>query len=208
MLIKVLPSKQQLLQWSRDIHGILWQEFAPHHFKEMKRLFDSHQWDFDPKTGEIRIGSGFGWRGQFAISGQPFRNTRTVEGTNHILDVGIRNQTQTATWYFVPFSADATPATTWTAANFNSNATEQTNYTEATRQAAAWAAAASSAIATSADTTITADTGGMTIFGAGLMSVNTKSATTGVLLAAGRLASSITYPAASTCDLSYTVTLS
>lgn len=208
MLIKILPSKQQLLQWSRDLHGALWREFAPRDFKEMKRLFDNHDWEIDPDTGAIRFGTDFGWAGQFAINGIPWKNTRTVEGSVHLLDVGLRAQTQTSTWYFTPFSADATPATSWTAANFNSNATEQTNYTEATRQAATWAAAASSAISTSTDTTITADTGGMTIYGAGLMSVNTKSATSGVLLAAGRLTSSITYPAASTCDLSYTVTLS
>lgn len=92
-----------------------------------------------------------------------------------------------AAWYLAPFAGSNSPAGSWTATNFASNATEITSttegYTESTRQQANFGSAASGAIdsyTTKAHFTIaTAST--LVVTGLGLVSSNTRGGTSGVL---------------------------
>jgi len=128
------------------------------------------------------------------------------EGLDDLLDVWLGNGTQSATWYIAPFSGNITPANTLTAATFDGTATEFTNYDEAARVTWADDAVSGQAIsnaAVKADFTMSA--GGGTIYGAGLLSVSTKSAVTGKLAAATRFGSSRTLAVSDILTVQYTL---
>ena len=86
-------------------------------------------------------------------------NLVPTEGLNHMLGVTLHNDARFATWYVAPYSGAVSPAANWTAANFTATASEITSntegYSQSVRQTAVFAAAASSAIVTSADATFT-----------------------------------------------------
>lgn len=117
------------------------------------------------------------------------------QGLNHFLNVGLRGENVISTWYMAPFAANVTPAANLTAATFASTTTEFTNYDESTRQT--WTSDAASTAQTLANAaapalfTIGADSQ-TTIYGAGLISAQAKEATSGVLVAAGRLPTALT----------------
>lgn len=114
------------------------------------------------------------------------KNLITNEGLNHILNAVLHAATQITTWYVGVFEANATPLATWTGANVAANATESTAYDETTRPAyveAASTAQSTTNLATPAQFTINAT---KTIYGAFLISTNTKADTAGVLLAAAK----------------------
>jgi len=109
----------------------------------------------------------------------------------------------------VPFSGNVTPVATWTAANFTANATEWTAYDEATRVAYVEAAASSQSItnsASKADFTSSSDT--QSVWGAGLISVSTKSAVTGSLLGAAKFGAVRSLDTADVLSIGYTISLS
>lgn len=109
------------------------------------------------------------------------------QGILHIINVALDQASANAAFYIAPFGGNVTPAATWTAANFTSNATEFTNYTETTRVLWANDVVAANAIGnTTTPALFTMNTGGGTIRGAALISIATKNATTGVLIAAAR----------------------
>lgn len=117
-------------------------------------------------------------------------NLITTEGLNHILGVALAQASQKLAFYIAPFTANVAVAGTWTGANFTTNSTEFTNYDEATR--VLWDKGSVSAGAvgnTLSPALFTIGTGGGTIRGVGLLEASAKSATTGVLIAAARLAS-------------------
>lgn len=137
---------------------------------------------------------------------EPDKNRVVNQGLNDLLDVYLRNQSQTAAWYVALFSGNVTPQATWTAANFASNATEFTNYTESTRVAYTPAAAASQSIDNTANRAVfTADTGGGTVYGAALLSASGKSATTGKLFSSARFATPKVLDEADVLNVAYTV---
>jgi hypothetical protein len=143
--------------------------------------------------GEILINKmGLKWAGHWEtqIGDDPWSidpNIVVDEGILHILSVALDQGSANAAFYVVPFSGNVTPASTLTAATFTATTTEFTNYDEATRVLWSNDAAASNAIGnTTTPATFTIGSGGGTIRGAGLISVATKSATTGVLIAAAR----------------------
>ena len=120
-------------------------------------------------------------------------NLVTAEGILHTLGVTLNNATRFATWYIAPYSGAVSPASTWTAANFASTATEITSnsegYSEAIRQTAVFGTPATNAIATTANATFTiACTTSINLNGVGLLSSNVKGGTTGVLMSAFRFA--------------------
>lgn len=139
----------------------------------------------------------FAWRLAWAVWGPQLKITRVVEdgisirngattqGMNHLLDVGFRNQTATATWYATiinnaAFSAVAVGDTAASHAGW----AEWTGYNESVRQTWSPAAAAAGSIANSSAMTFTNNSGSsVTIRGVAIFSVSTKGATTGILWA-------------------------
>jgi hypothetical protein len=111
------------------------------------------------------------------------------QGIMHFLGATLDQVTQNSAFYIALFGGNVTVVSTWTAANFTSNSTEFTNYTESNR--VLWANDAAAANSIGNDTTpavFTIGSGGGTVRGAALLSVATKSSTSGVLIAAARFA--------------------
>lgn len=119
-------------------------------------------------------------------------NLITNQGLNQILNTMLPPGgafVQITQWYIAPFSGNVTPDATWTAANFVATATEFTAYTAGTRQALTIATAATAqTTGNSANkASITFDVGGpFNVYGVAVLSSATKSASTGVMLAATR----------------------
>lgn len=132
------------------------------------------------------------------VNGEDMRqdhNMWVTEGRNHALDVVFGSGTQSTTWYLAPFTGNVSVASTWTAANFASNATENTStsegYTNATRPAWTINGAASSGSVTnsSSPTTFTfASASTVTVRGIGFLTTNTRGGTSGKLMSASRFA--------------------
>lgn len=126
-------------------------------------------------------------------------------GLNHLLDVGFRNQTQTATWYMglinnSGFSALAAADTMSSHAGW----TEFTTYSESVRSTWTPAAAASRSIqnTTAVEFTIT---GTGTIKGVFLTTVDTKGGTTGTLWATASFASTVSVVNGDVLKVTYTI---
>jgi hypothetical protein len=135
------------------------------------------------------------------------RNLVTNQGLDYLLNV-LRNQTQIAAWYVIPFESDSTPAAgnTYATPSF----TECTTYTEANRPA--WTIVAPSAqqltnTASKARFTFNAS---KTIYGAALVGGGTGATTKGntagggTLLCASRFATSKAVESSDTLDVTYT----
>lgn len=140
-------------------------------------------------------------------------NLVVTEGLTHMLGVTLNQVTPIPTWYFGLFSANVTPVSTWTAANFTANATEITSntegYSETTRQAFVEAPAAAASInntASKAAFTIATATS-ITVWGAGLLSLNTKGGVTGTLMSAAKFSAARTLYNTDVFNLGYTLTL-
>lgn len=141
------------------------------------------------------IGLGGVWSGQIIRNGEvidefEYSNLIVNEGLNHALDVVLHGSTQVATWYIGVFEGNYTPVATVTAATITSASTECTAYDETTRVAYVEAAASSQSTTNSASKATFTFNATKTIYGAFLVSVSTKSGTTGTLLSAARFASS------------------
>ena len=112
------------------------------------------------------------------------------EGLDHILSVIFNAGTQVTTWYVGIFEGNYTPLSTDTAANITANSTESTAYTEANRVTWTEAAPSSQQITNSASKATFTINATKTIYGAFLVSTNTKSGTTGTLMSASKFAAS------------------
>lgn len=159
---------------------------------DLRRLLRNgrYEWSDD---GVLLVGTaGFKNRCLHRVDGGPWvadTNLATIEGKNHFFDVVMHGTSAIGTWYVAPFSGNVTVLDTWTAANFTSNATEITAYSESTRVAYVEAAASSGGTTNAASPAeFTASSAPLTIWGAGLLSVSTKSSTSGVLLFASKWA--------------------
>jgi hypothetical protein len=123
------------------------------------------------------------YRGGKLIHTQTYENHITTEGIKRILDVFFggagSNNTQTATWYVGLFNTDTTldGTETYDVPVF----TEDTDYDEAARQAYVEAACTAGGVVTNSASpaVFTITTGGQTIYGAALFSINTKGDHTG-----------------------------
>ena len=117
-------------------------------------------------------------------------NTVVTAGKNSLLDVYLRAQTQITTWYFglissVSYSAIAAADTPSSHSGWKeAGPTNAPNYSESVRQTAAWSAASSGSISTSAAASFSI-TGSGTVKGAFLISNSTKDGTSGTLYSAG-----------------------
>lgn len=134
-------------------------------------------------------------------------NVVTNEGLNNLLDVMFHGSTQTSTWYIALFNDDVTPASGDTYAS--PSYTESSNYSEASRQEFNEAAASSESITNSANKASFTMSTTETIYGAALVSSDSKgdtAASGAVLFGAAKFASSKSV--ASDDVLKITVTIS
>lgn len=187
---------------------------APKYWRELGRLFRNHQWertdDGDLLIGRTLIGGVFECDALDGSGVIRTRNLITTEGCNYLLSAGIAGGTQYTTFYVAPFSGNVAVSDALTAANFSTTQTElSTQYSETTRVAFVESTPASkSTNNTASPATITAATDSVSIWGLGLLSTSTKSATTGVLLAAAKYSSArILSTSGDTLGIKYTLTL-
>lgn len=127
------------------------------------------------------------------------------EGLNHILSAVFNAGTQITSWYVGLFEGNYTPLATDTAANITANSTETTAYDEVTRVAWNEAAPSSQQITNSASKATFTMNATKTIYGAFLVSTNTKSGTTGTLLSASKFAASRSVVSADQLLMTYTI---
>lgn len=159
-------------------------------------------------TVEAKLGGVFHfeqYRDGVKIDEWDSENIVVNEGLNHILDVVLHASTQAATWYVGLFEGNYTPVATDTAANITANSTECTAYDETNRVTWVEAAASSQSITNSANKATFTINATKTIYGAFLISDNTKSGTSGTLLAASKFAASRSVVATDVLLVTYTI---
>lgn len=135
------------------------------------------------------------WSGQHVRKGQVIDewedpNLVVNEGLNSLLGVYFHGDTQITTWYIGVFEGNYTPVATVTAATITAASTESTAYDESVRQTYDEAAASSQSITNSASKATFTFNATKTIYGAFLVSVSTKSGTTGTLFSAAKFSTS------------------
>ncbi len=111
------------------------------------------------------------------------------EGLNYLLDAGLGNGAQHATFYLGLYEDAYTPVETITAATIGTAATEFISYDETTRQEWVDAGAASQEITNSASMATITVNAAKTINGLMLLSSSVKGGTSGILFSAAPLTS-------------------
>lgn len=130
------------------------------------------------------------------------------EGLNKLLDVMFHADTQIATWYLGLFEGNYTPVAGLTAATVASASTECTAYDNATRPEFNEAIASGQSITNSANRASFVFNATKTIYGAFLISDNTKGGSSGSLFAAARFASAKAVVSSDELLLTYTFSAS
>lgn len=130
------------------------------------------------------------------------------EGLNHLLNVAFNGATQITTWYCGLFEGNYTPVAGVTAATITSASTETTAYTSATRVEYTDATSSSQSMTNSASRASFTFNASKTIYGAFLVSVSTKSSTSGTLMAAAKFSSSKAVESGDELLLTYTINAS
>lgn len=128
------------------------------------------------------------------------------QGLNHLLDVTFHGITQIGTWYLGVFEGNYTPVAGLTAATIAGAATETTAYDETTRPVYNEAAAAAKVTTNSANKATFTFNATKTLYGAFLISDNTKAGTSGTLMAAAKFAAPKGVVATDQLLLTYTFT--
>ena len=117
----------------------------------------------------------------------------TIQGFNHLLDVGLRNATQVDTWYILLFENEYTPTQADVMATFPSLAGELTQYVAPFRPELVLPTAPAGGVvsnaASVAEITFTGFTGTKQVRGAAIVSAAAKGATAGILMAAAQFPS-------------------
>lgn len=134
-------------------------------------------------------------------------NTFTIEGLNYLMNCGFKAASPETAFFVAPFSGNVTPASSLTAATFVATMTEVTGYTPATRPEFVEGTVAAGAVSNSASRAEITATGALTVWGAGLLSVATKSAGTGVLAAAAKFSAVRTLAITDVLAFQWTLTL-
>ena len=139
-------------------------------------------------------------------------NTMVNEAGNYFLDVALAAGSQLSAFYMTMFKGNVTPAVSWTAATFDSTATEVTgtDIAETTRQV--WTPGAVSTLQVdnySSKAAMTVDTATLAVYGLAMLSSNVLGGTTGTLIAATRFAAVRNLVLADVLNMGYrfTVTL-
>lgn len=132
------------------------------------------------------------------------------QGLDDVLNVYFGNVAKRVNFYLAPFSGSGAITAGLTAATFPGTQTEFTNYTESGR--VAWTAPTTTSTQSLGNTAsparFTIGTGGGTIWGAAMTTVQTKSSTSGVLVAASLFSASRVLLAADKLDIEYILTAS
>lgn len=136
------------------------------------------------------------------------KNLVVNEGLNKLLNVMFNGDTAVGTWYCGIFEGNYTPTSSVTAATIASASTESTAYTSATRPEYVEVASTAQSITNSASRASFVFNATKTIYGAFLVSTNTKSGTSGVLFSAARFSSSKAVESGDELLLTYTFTAS
>lgn len=154
------------------------------------------QGDFTKTAGGILVPSsklvvGGTFIGQHIRNGEVIdefedHNLVVNQGLNSVLNVMFNGTTQITTWYLGLFEGNYTPVATVTAATIGSAATETTAYAALTRPEYVEAASTAQSVTNSANRASFIFNAAKTIYGAFLISDNTKSGTTGTLFSAAR----------------------
>jgi len=128
------------------------------------------------------------------------------EGLDKLLSVMFNAGTQISTWYLGLFEGNYTPTSTVTAATIAADATECTAYDEAARPEYNEAAPSSQSITNSANRATFTFNASKSVYGAFLISNNTKGGSTGTLFSAARFSSSKSVVSSDELLLTYTFT--
>ena len=187
------------------------------HRGEVLRALANRKYEINDEGG-ILLGSGINAipmgvfdvehrRGGDLIARVAGSNIIPTEGLNHILDVIFHGATQVNPWYIALFEGNVTPGASYTAANFASNATECTAYTESARVVFNEGAAAAGVTDNASNRAVFTMNATKTVYGGALLSVSTKSATTGMLAAAARFGNTRNVVADDELAVKYTLTL-
>ena len=188
---------------------------AKHH-KEFKKFIADG--DYEITDGGILVHSSGMARGRYyhTVNGEDLQidpNLLPAEGILDILDVYFGADAKQAGFYLSLYTGNATPTSTWTAANYNANATESTSQTEGYTgtNRPTWTPGVAAAgkignLASRASYTIAATTT-VTFYGAALHTTQARGAPTGVLVSATRFAAARTLNDADTFELGYEVEL-
>jgi hypothetical protein len=186
----------------------------PKHWANLARLFRNHAWerndDGEILIGHARIGGVFSCTAPDGLGECATHNLITTEGANYLLSVGLGNVAAYSKFYIAPFSGNITVTDALTAATFAGSATEITTYSEATRvEFVETVPALKSTNNVDNAAVFTASQDNVNIWGVGLLSTATKSATTGVLLSAAKYSTVRNLPTTGdTLGVKYTLTLS
>ena len=183
---------------------------------EFARAIDNHQYEMTPQGIHFPKQRVFVC-GQFDtwVNGEGHQvdpNVVPTQALNYLLKAGFKNVGGTSSWYIAPFTGNVTPLANLTAALFTSTLTEFTQYDEATR--VAWTLptdpttgsfdnTASPAVFTAASAVGTG--AGVDVYGAGILSVSTKSATTGTLACAAKFNAARNLKATDKLTVAYTI---
>lgn len=131
------------------------------------------------------------------------------EGLNYLVGASTGAVPPIANWYIAVFTGDVVVQASWTAANFNSNATEFTQYDESSRPAWSPGSVASGARDSfSSKASFTSSTDGAILRGAALISANGKGSTSGTLMGATRFASDKPLDTGEILDIGYGLQIS
>jgi hypothetical protein len=120
----------------------------------------------------------------------------------------FNSATQTTTWYLGLFEGNYTPVATVTASSIAADATETTAYVASTRPEYVEATASGQSITNSASRASFVFNATKTIYGAFLVSTNTKGGTSGVLFSAARFGSAKAVESGDELLLTYTFSAS
>lgn len=170
------------------------------HKLEFARAVDQHQYEVTDTGGILFPNQKVIVAGSFAtmVNGadrQVDPNIVPVAALDYLLKLGLTGVGGASNWYIAPFVNNVTPLSTLTAATFTATLGEFDDYDEVTRQAlvlpadptaGSYSNAASPAVFTAAAAVGTG--AGVDVYGAGVLSVSTKNATTGVLFSASLFA--------------------
>jgi hypothetical protein len=140
-------------------------------------------------AGNLRVGGVF--NGQIVRDGEVIDefdcpNLVVNEGLDSLLDVYLGGDTAVPAWYLGLFQGNYTPVATITAAAIAATATENVDYNEANRPTFTPASADTQSITNVASRATFTFNAPRTIYGAFLISSNTKNGTAGTLFSAAR----------------------